>query len=179
MLTININITEIWDEDTQTFIPVTPGNYHFEHSLLSISKWEEKWCIPYLDDMTEKTVKQSEDYIRCMCFEELDDITLMVLNSYYSEEIKNYIEAKHTATWFSDTNTRHKKTIITSELVYYWMFANGISKECENWNFNRLMTLIRVFSEKNGPEKKMSLKDRYAHQRALNQARRAKTGSRG
>lgn len=179
MLTIEVNITEIWDEEEAIFIPVTPGVYHFEHSLLSISKWEEKWCIPYLDDSTPKTVEQTYDYLRFMCFEKLDDVTVMVINTYYGEEISKYLEGKHTATWFNEENVRHKKSIVTSELVYYWMFSNQISKECETWNFNRLMTLIRVFSEKNGPQKKMSLKDRYAHQKALNAARRAKSGSRG
>ena len=179
MLTIKINEDEFWDEDRNIFIPIHATEFHFEHSLLAISKWEEKWQIPYLDDTTPKTKAQEDDYLRCMCSEEISDEHLLVLNGYHGDELKNYIKNKMTATWFDDSNTRHKKSIVTNEIVYYWMFSNGIPKECETWNFNKLMTLIRVFSEKNGPEKKMSMKDRYAYQKSLNAARRAKSGSRG
>jgi hypothetical protein len=59
------------------------------------------------------------------------------------------------------------------------MFSAGIPIECENWHLNRLFTLIKVFSAKNGPQKKMSKAEAMRQQRDLNAQRRAATGSSG
>lgn len=176
MLKLFIEKKEFWDDESQVFVtaPEVEREFTFEHSLASISKWEEKWCIPYLSD-TPKTEEQALDYIRCMCTEEIDDTYLAVINAYYLEEINNYINAPMTATWFTDKSKGSaKKSIITNEIIYYWMFAQQIPKECEHWHFNKLMTLIRVFNEKNGDPKKMSKREIYEQNHALNQARKAK-----
>lgn len=58
------------------------------------------------------------------------------------------------------------------------MASQQIPFSCENWHFNRLMTLLRVCSEENkvpDQNKKPDLKSR----KSLNAARRAKTHSRG
>lgn len=56
-----------WDEMNEEFIPGTKHKGQkivLEHSLISISKWEEKWCKPFLN--SEKTDDEFIDYIRCM-----------------------------------------------------------------------------------------------------------------
>jgi hypothetical protein len=59
------------------------------------------------------------------------------------------------------------------------MVALGIPMECQKWHLNRLLTLVRVCDEKNQPGKKKSRKEIMAENKALNQMRRAKNGSRG
>jgi hypothetical protein len=59
------------------------------------------------------------------------------------------------------------------------MFTLGISKECEKWHLARLLTLIRVCSEKNAPKKKMSNKEVLEQQKMINDARRKKFNTRG
>jgi hypothetical protein len=98
-------------------------------------------------------------------------------------DISAYIEAKKTATWFSDSERAHSAgkmngEIITSELVYYWMIEMGIPVEFQKWHLNRLLTLIRVISVKRDPKsgkQKMSMAER----KALNKARQAKYHTRG
>ena len=77
-------------------------------------------------------------------------------------------------------NTPHRKEIITSEIIYYWMIAQNIPIEFEKWHINRLLTLIRVCSIKNDPNPKKMSRSAIARQnRALNKARKAKYGTRG
>jgi hypothetical protein len=85
------------------------------------------------------------------------------------------MEDPHTATWFSNKDKADgDKKILTSEVIYFYMFSYGIPKECERWHFNNLATLLRVFSEENKPKKKKSREQIAAHHRAVNKARRAK-----
>ena len=48
MLEIVFPKTEFFDNDRQIFITIKGGTFHFEHSLLSISKWESRFKKPFL-----------------------------------------------------------------------------------------------------------------------------------
>lgn len=175
MLQINIPAQEYFDERTEEFINVKAHTLQLEHSLISISKWEAKWCKPFLGK-EEKTEEETIDYIRCMTItQNVDPMCYNAIPVHELERVKAYIHAPMTATWFSDRNKPPpNKRVITSELIYYWMVANSIPFECEKWHFNRLMTLIRICGEKNQAPQKMSKQDR----RALMAQRRAKSKTR-
>ena len=94
--------------------------------------------------------------------------------------VKDYIEDSMTATTFSkEQRGRRGREIVTAEIIYYWMISHQIPFECQKWHLNRLMTLINVCSAKTGPQKKMSQKDIFAQNRALNAARRKRGNTRG
>lgn len=180
MLIITIPETELFNEDTQEFIKIRKQTISLEHSLVSISKWESKWKKAFLGK-EEKTQKELLDYIKCMTVTpNVSDVTYLCLTSENLNAIKDYINDTMTATTFSNhRNGPPSREIITSEIIYYWMIALDIPFECQKWHLNRLLTLINVCSIKNAPAKKMSRKDAYSQQNALNAARRAKYNSKG
>lgn len=179
MLTINIPDREWFNDATQEFITVKGTTLQLEHSLVSLSKWEAKWNIPFLSK-DEKTLEQTLDYIRCMTITQ--NVNPMVYEQLSEENIKQinkYINSSMTATTFSNLNNNPSREIITSELIYYWMISLNVPMECQKWHLNRLLTLIRVCNAKNAPAKKMSTRDIMSRNSALNAARRKKYNTKG
>ena len=172
---------EIYDEEHNRFINIKEQKLVLEHSLVSISKWESKWKKPFIHQ-TELSMEELRDYVRCMTLtQNVNPNVYSALTAPMLNDIVAYMNEQQTATWFSNSTDNKQKNgeVITSELVYYWMTAANIPKECEKWHFSRLMTLIRIAGEKNQPPKKMKKNDIYKQNHALNAMRRAKMKSRG
>lgn len=180
MLQITVPASEQWDEAKQEFVITKEQTLQLEHSLVSLSKWESKWNKAFLTDK-EKTTEETLDYIKCMTLtQNVDPNVYRCLSNDNIRQINNYIESPMTATYFSeDKNVKRSREVVTSELIYYWMFALTIPKECEKWHLNRLLTLIKVFNIKNQPPKKRSKRDIASHYAALNEARRKKLNTKG
>lgn len=179
MLKIFVPSGELYDERTERFITVNGRELQLEHSLVSISKWESKWKKPFLSG-SEKTREETIDYIRCMTISQnVDPNVFLGLTDANIDAVNRYVDDPMTATTFKNNQKKPNRQIITSEIIYYWMISLGIPMECQKWHLNRLLTLIRVVDEKNQPGKKKSRRDVIAENRALNQMRRARTGSRG
>lgn len=180
MLQLNIKNLEFFDENIQEFVTINK-NIVLEHSLLSISKWEAKWKKSYFLE-EKKSPEEVLDYIRCMTItSNVDPIIYRCLNKKHIDTIQEYIKDPMTATTIRKNNQLNRRMRnMTSELIYCWMFSLNIPIECEKWHFNRLMTLIEVCSIENNPKrKKMSRREIYNQNAALNAARRAKYGTRG
>jgi hypothetical protein len=173
-------MTEAYNEETREFVIADGFKLELEHSLVSLSKWESKFEKPFLST-ENKTPEEILWYMKAMALtQDVPEEVYQRLSEDNIEEIDSYIGAKMTATWFrEDANQRRSREIITAELVYYWLFSYGIPKECEDWHLNRLFTLIKVFSEKNKPPKKMSKAEAAQQNRSLNAQRRAQMGSSG
>jgi len=165
---------ELWDEANQRVIRTTRATLKLEHSLISISKWESKWCIPFID--SEKTNEQVLDYIKCMTLNsDVDPMVYYRLTRENIQAINNYIAAPMTASKVNPDPNQRKTTseYVTSELIYYWMIAYNIPVAFEKWHLNRLIMLIQICSEKNKPDRKLSKAETMKRHRALNKARRA------
>ena len=181
MLTISVPLgNEKWDEEKQEFIEPKKQTLQLEHSLISLSKWESKWCKPFLSKRT-KTTEETLDYIKCMTItQNVNPEVYTYLTQDNFEEIHNYIEAPMTATTFAeDKSSRKNHDIVTAELIYYWMIALQIPPEYQKWHLNKLLTLIRVCNVKNAPPKKMSKREIMSRNAQLNAARRQQLNSKG
>ena len=182
MLQITVPGTELYDEVNNEFITIKGQTLTLEHSLVSISKWESKWCKPFLSKgglTTEETI----DYIRCMTLtQNVDPIVYTNITDANIKAVEEYINAPMTATWFNEELKKGKKgsnEIVTSELIYYWMIALNIPMECQKWHLNRLITLVKVCNIKNEPPKKMGKRATMSRNMALNMARRKQLNSNG
>lgn len=180
MLRIIIPAVEQWDEVKQEFVSTKEQTLSLEHSLVSLSKWESKWCKAFLTK-DEKSFEETLDYIKFMTLTQ--NVNPEVYNYLTNEninEINEYIEAPMTATYFSDEKTsKTSREQVTAELIYYWMIALNIPFECQKWHLNRLLTLIKVCNIKNQPPKKRSKKDIMSRNAALNAARRKQLNTKG
>lgn len=181
MLTITIPATETFDEIKGEFVYTNERTLQLEHSLISISKWESKWCKSFLDSKQEKSFEETIDYIKCMTLDKnVGDEVYRCLTQANLDAIHDYIAAPMTATYFSNNEQGKKNNEqITSELIYYWMIALQIPFECQKWHINRLLTLIRVCNIKNQPPKKMNKREIMSRNAALNAARRQQMNSKG
>lgn len=183
MLKVTIPSVEGFDEKNNEFVGIIPETtLQLEHSLLSLSKWEAKWKKPFLsaNKSESRTLEETLDYIRCMTLNSnVDPNVYKYIPQDVFKQIIEYIEDPMTATTFSKKEESGPRKIITSEIIYYWMIALNIPFECQKWHLNRLLTLVRVCSEKNTPPKKMSTREIMARNQALNAQRRAHLHSRG
>jgi len=181
VLLIELPNREWFNAETAEFVVSKKESFQVEHSLVSLSKWESKWCKPFLGK-DHKSTEEILDYIRCMTVTpNIKPETYLNLPDFVFSQIDAYINAPMTATWFSDQKKGGppSRETVTSELIYYWMIALNIPFECQKWHLNRLLTLIRVCHLKNQPSKKQSKKDMLNSRAALNASRRSQLGTRG
>lgn len=181
MLQITIRPFELFDEGKQEFISYKKAQVlQLEHSLISISKWEQKWHKAFLSK-NDKTYEETIYYIQCMTLtQNVDPISYYFISDDDMNRINEYISDSMTATFFmEDKKPARSSGIVTSELIYYWMIALGIPFECQKWHLNRLLTLIKICQIKNAPPKKRSERDIMAQNAALNAARRKRLNTKG
>ena len=182
MLELNIEEKELYHQETNKFIQIPACTLTLEHSLISLSKWESKWKIPYLSKQ-ERTPKQDLDYVRCMVIGPLkDDKIIDALSFSELKQIQTYISSPMTATTFQNTpinNKKSKNEVMTSEVIYAHMFAHRIPIDCQKWHLNRLLTLLKICDLQNAPKDKMTKKQTAMLYAERNAARKAKHNSRG
>ena len=172
MLELVICEPELYDEENNLFIEPKKHIIKLEHSLVSLGKWESKWCKPFLTKKA-KTLEEWIDYIKCMTVTQNVDPSLYnLITDEHILQINDYMNAPMTATTVPKDNSSPNREIVTAELIHYWMIAHNIPQSYEKWHINRLLTLINVCNYKNKPPKKKSQSELLNHHRAVNASRR-------
>ena len=155
----------------------------FEHSLVSLSKWEsvhEKPFFSWRDDDT-KTTEEMLSYFEQMLIAP-EGCTELVSNLTPDDHVAlvQYINSNRTATVVQEIQQKPgRKENVTSELIYYWMITFEIPFEAQTWHLNRLMTLIRICGVKNSKPQKQPATSTAAKYREMNEARKKKLGTPG
>lgn len=180
MLTVIIEGDENFNEETNEFEAVNDVVIDFEHSLLSLSKWESKYQKPFLST-GEKTSEEIFGYLKEMILTpNVDPDVLYRCSQKNLDSIQHYIDSSQSATTFG-LMPEHQGPgeVITSELIYYWMVAFNIPFDCEHWHLNRLFALIRICNIKNSKPKKMSRHEMAQRYHELNAKRKAELNTSG
>jgi hypothetical protein len=180
MLEITVGGVESYNDSSQEFTMEGGTTLQLEHSLVSLSKWEQEFEKPFLSTK-EKTNEELFFYVKSMTLtSDVPSEIYLQLSDENIEEINEYINKRMTATWFSDApNAPPSRETITAELIYYWMTIFQIPFECQYWHLNRLFTLIRVCNIKQAKPKKMSRAEVAQRNRELNEQRKAQLKTKG
>lgn len=181
MLQIVVPQREYYNRSTNQFVYTKEQKLNLEHSLVSVSKWESKFCKPFLYTFDKSpTDEEIRYYVKCMTLtQNVDDNIYVSLTRENIDEIFEYINNSMTATTFRDEKHKPPRELVTSELVYYWMTQCNIPFECQKWHFNRLLTLIRVCNVKSQPPKKRSAAEIAERYRIENEKRKKEWNTKG
>ena len=172
-----------WDGHKKRLLTVPAIHLELEHSLLSISKWESKWKIPFVENQ-QMTVEQFRDYVRCMTMNrQKDQSVYQYLRQADANKIAAYIHdpmtARRLTTMKNNQNRGPSRVQMTSEYFYFLMIQHGIPFECEKWHFERLLALIDCCSANSGGEKPMSYREKQQFYSSLNEQRRKMLNTKG
>jgi hypothetical protein len=182
MLELTIG-TEGWDEEAEKFVRIDPITLQFEHSLVSMSKWESVYMVPFLSGTSAKTPEQIFEYIKMMVVTPGVDPASLTIERFSQldlNKIQKYIDSSESATTFGEMPVKKgSKETITSELVYYWLVAFNIPWEAERWHLNRLFALIRICNLKQSKPKKIPRHELAQRNREINEARKKALGTTG
>lgn len=178
MLELRLADKTLYDERSETFVEIPGCSAKFEHSLVSVSKWESRWEKPFLAS-DEKTPDELMDYIHCMLLNDAPTAALQSMWPSELEAINRYIAKASTATTVASVPSGGSRSIVTSEVIYGWMVAYRIPWEAQHWHLNRLLTLIRVCDAQQNPKKKVRRFDTYEDRMALNLKRQKELGTKG
>lgn len=164
-------------------VEVMGTQLEFEHSLVSLSKWESIHEKPFFawNKNDTKTEEEMISYFKCMLVSPVDKAYLVSEMSPKQQiALVEYINSSRTATTVREIQSKPgAKENVTSELIYYWMISFNIPFEAQHWHLNRLVTLVRVCGAKNSPPQKMSASAAAAKYRELNEQRRKQLGTKG
>lgn len=151
----------------------------FEHSLLSLSKWEAKHKKPFLTNEQKPTNVLIDYYCDMLLTPDVDKNIVYYLPPDQLKKLYDYMNDPQTASSVPQEGGVRSTEIVTTELIYFWMNELNIDWRAEEWHINRLMMLIQIASYKRRPEEKRNLKQKYTDWRELNEQNKKKFGTKG
>lgn len=178
MLKLFLRPIDVWDDKNEEFITIGGVEVELEHSLYTVSLWEQKYKEPFAS-LKGLERRQLLDYVSNMMCQTPDvpSTAWLALTQDDVIKIKEYLEDPACATKVYRSGGQRnggKKETMSAELIYFYMAQFNIPLEFEHWHLNRLMTLIDVAAIKNSPPRKMSKRESAMEQARLIAAQRAR-----
>lgn len=154
----------------------------FEHSLLSLSKWEEKHKKPFLTTEARKHEEMIDYFQEMLLTPDVSPNLVFRLEPAQLDRLTDYINEKRTASSVPEEKNAKGGVIeiVTSELIYYWLVALEIPfHPVETWHLSRLMMLVQITNFKKQPPKKRNPKELLNDWTSLNQRNKERFGTTG
>ena len=187
---------EEYKRDTSEFIKIRGVTAELEHSLISLSRWEQQWLKPFpliqpTNGETQVEINGLElfDYIKCMLLKPISEKNAEWLMQNKRQEIVDYILKPRTASTYSNNapdKSRRGRSVMskTSELLYAYLIENHAEiSVIEKWHLSRVEMLITILSvrarEANGTAPKMSKNEFAAYNKAQRERYRAMHAAKG
>lgn len=169
---------ERFDEHTNTFVTMEPYTITLTHTLSAVAEWESVYKRSFLETPPQ-TGEELVYYIRCMSDKPLPRDFIKRLDQSVQVKIADYLSDNATATvLMNPPSNGGPRDTMTSELIYWYMSQLGIPFECDKWNLNRLLALIKLSAAKQRGGK-VDQRASAAQRAALNNARRARYNTKG
>lgn len=153
----------------------------FEHSLLSLSKWEAKTKRAFLDP-SPKPSAEMIDYYQCMLTspERAEDLVYR-LRPEDLEALERYISDTMSAQALPppDPDAKKNRETMTSDIIYTQMVMLRIPFEAQTWHLNRLMSVIAHTAHRQQPPKKESKSSALSRWQEMNRKNRERYQSEG
>jgi len=164
----------VYDEDREVLLK-------FEHSLLSLSKWEARTKKAFLTNVAKSNEELIQYYQDMLVSPEGRRDLVYLLDPEQLVELQDYMNGSQTASSVpQETSSKFNPEVTTSELIYYWLVGLQIPfHPVETWHITRLMMLVQITSYKNQPPKKKKSADVMAEWAAINEARKKEFGTSG
>lgn len=181
MLTVTIVGDELWDEEEEVFKYTDSTVLEFEHSLVSLSKWEARFHKRFLTP-DKKSEEEMLGYIEAMLLTpDVPPEVLLSLSEQNLKDIDEYMNDSMTGSVVSELPGQKSRASeqISSELIYFWMSQYNINYECRLWHLNQLFMLIKIHHAKNQKEQKVPRQKHVQSMAEINAARKAKLGTSG
>lgn len=151
----------------------------FEHSLRSLSKWEQKHKKAFMSTRMKQHTEMIDYFQDMLLTGDRNDV--FRLSPEQLDELAEYINDPMTASKVppDDDAKRGRPEIVTSELVYAWMTMLKINWEAQDWHYNRLIMLIQIINFKQKPEKKRTTREALRDWREVQAYNKEKFGIEG
>lgn len=152
----------------------------FEHSLLSLSKWEARTKKPYLTRGPKSTDEMIDYYRDMLTSPEHDPDLVYRLSPEDLDRLDKYINDPQTAGSFPPESEGSKHgEVVTSDTLYMQMTVLHIDFRAEAWHLNRLMMLIAKVAHAKTPQKKEDKRAALSRWSDINAKNRAFFKSKG
>lgn len=153
----------------------------FEHSLLSLSKWEAKTKKPFLTQAPKPAAEMIDYYRDMLTSPEQDPDLVYRLSPPQLHELELYISDSMSAQPLPPPDPDAKKTreIMTSDIIYTQMVMLRIPFEAQTWHLNRLMSVIAHTAHRQQPPKKESKASALSRWQEINRKNRERFNSNG